>query len=185
MVTEYVPGAASVCTAAGVKNCVPSENMDLYCRIKPSGSREPAKHASTALGETLSKGATVATAVGGKSPGSPTTSAEACEVAPFASMAWTTMWCVPTKTLRFELTAPRSVAKEGAPSICTSMRLMGLPEFAEATIGVGQLTVAVRAGLRMLTPGAAALASTRVAATADAPRLSTTVAVTVKSPTCA
>src|SRR5262249_5885284 len=68
---------------------------------------------------------------------------------------------------------------------CTSMRVMELPEFAEATIGVGQLTDAERDGLRMLTPGAAAFASTRVAATADAPRLLTTVAVTVKSPTCA
>src|SRR5260370_21549365 len=62
------------------------------------------------------------------------------------------------------------------------MRLMGFEELAETTIGVGKFTVAEFDGLRMVVPVALALASTRVTATADAPMLSTTVAVTVKVP---
>src|SRR5260370_11539300 len=59
---------------------------------------------------------------------------------------------------------------------------MGFEELAETTIGVGKFTVAEFDGLRMVVPVALALASTRVTATADAPMLSTTVAVTVKVP---
>src|SRR5579864_1728659 len=62
----------------------------------------------------------------------------------------------------------------------TFMRAMGLARFAEATMGVGQLTVAEFAGEAMVTPGPCAFTSRRVAATEEAPPLSTTVAVTVK-----
>ena len=59
------------------------------------------------------------------------------------------------------------------------LRAMGAPELAEAVSVVGQLTVAELLGVKMVTPGAVALASTAVTATADAPALSTAVAVTM------
>ena len=69
------------------KNTAPSENWILCCRMKPSGSCDVAEQASTVFGETLRKGTTVMAAVGGRSPGSPVTSTEVCDVAPLESVA--------------------------------------------------------------------------------------------------
>src|SRR5579864_852215 len=88
-VAEKLPVAASVCTAAGVKKVAPSENTVLYCRMKPSGSWEPTEQASTVLGAMLGMGVMVNAAVGGRSPGSPATLMEACELAPLVSVACT------------------------------------------------------------------------------------------------
>ena len=62
------------------------------------------------------------------------------------------------------------------------MRVTGAPELAEAVSIVGQLTVAELPGPRIVTPEAAALASTAATATDDAPALSIAVAVTMYRP---